>query len=101
MTDIVPTILDGDGRDVLKSGSFFDDLRVFVNIGGLDFTNDPIPILALSSTNENKDLQSGFILPPSHKFTFRFESHRLPGKTEGVMSYPLLIIITLKGYDLT
>jgi len=77
-----------------------DNVRVSVNIGGLHYTNEPVPIKAFVTNYENKDLQNGFVLPPNQKFLFRFDSQHLPGKSVGVMDYPLLASITLKGYEI-
>jgi hypothetical protein len=77
-----------------------DNIRVKINIGGLDFTNEPIPIKALTTNYENRELQSGFVLPPNQKFSFRFDAKYLPTKDEGLMDYPLLVSITLKAYEI-
>lgn len=98
---LIPTILDADGNDVLASKLARDDIRVYINIGGLDFTNEPIPLSALTPKYDNKELHSGYMLPSNHKFTLRFEARRLPNASLGISKYPLLVAVTLKGYEVS
>ena len=101
MTDIIPVITDANGRNVLRFDYPMDNIRVKINIGGLDFTNEPIPIKALTTNYENRELQSGFVLPPNQKFGFVFDAKYLPNNPPvGLMDYPLLVSITLKAYEI-
>jgi hypothetical protein len=102
VTDISTVIRDVSGINILEAdrrGEIpLDDLRVFINIDGTDFTDKSIPIQALSTRDDHRDLHSGFRIPSNAKILLRFESKQLASGT--FCKYPLRIDITLKYYEL-
>ena len=103
VTDINVVIRDADGKNILEADRqgviSLDDLRVFINIDSTDFTDKSIPIQALSTRDDNRELHSGFRVPANAKILMRFESKQL---TQGVAycKYPLRIDVTLKYYEI-
>lgn len=91
---------DKEGRDVLKHDYPRDDIRVSINIGGLDFTNNPMPLAAFINNSINQDLQNGFVLRAANRLVCRFTADQLPHSTAGVMRYPILVAVTLQGYEI-
>jgi hypothetical protein len=103
VTDIVTIIRNAKGENILEAdrrGNIgIDDLRVFINIDSTDFTDKSIPVQALSTRDDNKELQSGFKRPPYAKIIFRFEAKQITAGTS-YCHYPLIIDVVLKYYEI-
>jgi len=103
VTDIHLIVRDSEGKNILEAdrrgGISIDDLRVFINIDSKDFTDRSIPLSALSTRDDNKELHSGFRIPPHAKMLFRFESKEL-ASGKAYCKYPLRFEVTLKYYEL-
>jgi len=101
--DINTLIRDANGINILEAdkqgNKGLDDLRVFINIDGTDFTDKSIPVQALSTREDNKSLHSGFKIPANAKILFKFESKQIKAGTN-YCNYPLRIDVTLKYYEM-
>jgi len=101
ITDIVPLLIESSTGRVITDKYLLpmDDIRVKINVCGKEMTERPIPLLSL--LEKNNELFSGKMLEPNDRITFSFECNPLPQQTVGKGSYPILALITLKGYDLS
>ena len=100
ITDIVPLLIEANTGHVINDRYVLpmDDIRVKINVCGKEMTERPIPLLSL--LEKNNELFSGKILEPNDRITFTFECKSLPLQSVGKGTYPILAIITLKGYDM-
>jgi hypothetical protein len=100
ITNVQAFLLDGNGKPLLQNPDIArDDVVVHVNIGGVDFTNQAIPLQILNTDHDNP-LFSGFLLDCNQRITFRFTAKHLRGNENGLGVYPILCKVVLKGYDM-
>jgi hypothetical protein len=99
ITDIVPLLIDATTGKVVDGNSVaIDDIRVHIIVCNKEMTERPVPLLSLPKYND--ELFAGKILEPNEKITFRFDCKALPSQTSAKGNYPLLAMITLKGYEI-
>ena len=99
ITEIAPLLIDGNGNIITDRYALpVDDIRVHIVVCDKNMTERPVPLLSLLSNNN--ELFSGKILEANDRITFRFECNSLPQQTSARGSYPILTIITLKGYEI-
>lgn len=98
ITEFVPTIYNANGTIPDGVHHPLDDISVHITLGGIEMTEQYIPVFALQN-KQNSDLFAGKIIEPNNSIVFRFACNRL-NSTAVHCVYPLTIYMTLKGYDL-
>lgn len=100
ITDMIPTVLDAKGRDLLRCPDIAkDDIVAGINIALIDLTTEPIPLASLATVFDNMELHSGHLLKPNEEAKFKIEVKTI-GNQPSVSDYPLRVYITLKGYEM-
>jgi hypothetical protein len=101
ITDIVPLAIECTTGKIItdRFEKAMDDIRVHIVVCNKEMTERPIPLLSLM--NKNNELFAGKILEPNDSVTFRFECRNLPNQSVAKGQYPILVAMTLKGYEIT
>jgi hypothetical protein len=106
VTDMIASVVDAEGNEVLEANIPSDDLSVTVTINDRAFTyNYNAPVSAFAKNSNESEMYMGHIIAQNDKMTFRFSANRWANipqndtNNQGVLSkYPLFFRVTVKGY---